>query len=92
MHLEEKHIEYQLNGLKDELNTLGVTKPIFIFLHSKLKNKSILKKRLKDIYVEDTGIYYLPHYSQRGYKIGSEENFCKSVQRVIDEIENKYNK
>lgn len=92
MHLEEKYIEYQLNGLKDELNTLGVTKPIFIYLHSKLKNNAILKKRLKDIYGEDTGIYYLPHYSQRGFKTGSEENFCKSVQRVIDEIEKKYNK
>lgn len=98
IHLEEKYIEYQINGLRDELNTLGVTKPIFIFLHSKLKNNAILKKRLKELYGEDTGIYYLPHYLPQAKNIGGkiydnyEKMFCEVTEKVLDEIENKYNK
>lgn len=96
--LKKGYIEYQINGLRDELNTLGVTKPIFIYLHSKLKNNAILKKRLKELYGEDTGIYYLPHYSPQTKNIGGkiyddyEQMFCKVTEKVLDEIENKYNK
>lgn len=91
--LKKEYIEYQINGLRDELNTLGVTKPIFIYLHSKLKNNGILKKRLKDIYGEDTGIYYLPHYSPQTKNIGGkkydnyEQMFCEATEKVLDEIE-----
>lgn len=97
MHLEEKYIEYQLNGLKDELDTLGVTKPIFILLHSALRRKHILNK-LKEMFGDDTGVYYLPHYSPQAKNIGGkiydnyEKMFCEVTEKVLDEIEKKYNK
>lgn len=95
--LKKENIKSQFLGLKDELDTLGVTKPIFILLHSALRRKHILNK-LKEMFGDDTGVYYLPHYSPQRKKVGSkeyenyEDMFCETTSLVIDEIENKYNK
>lgn len=95
--LKKENIKSQFLGLKDELDTLGVTKPIFILLHSALRRKHILNK-LKEMFGDDTGVYYLPHYSPQTKNIGEkiyddyEQMFCKVTEKVLDEIENKYNK
>lgn len=93
--LKKENIKSQFVGLKDELDTLGVTKPIFILLHSALRRKHILNK-LKEIFGDDTGVYYLPHYSpwhmtynRKKYK-NYEDMFCETTSHVIDEIEKKY--
>ncbi len=95
--LKKENIKSQFLGLKDELDTLGVTKPIFILLHSALRRKHILNK-LKEMFGDDTGVYYLPHYSPQTKNIGGkiydnyEQMFCKVTEKVLDEIEKKYNK
>lgn len=95
--LKKENIKSQFLGLKDELDTLGVTKPIFILLHSALRRKHILNK-LKEMFGDDTGVYYLPHYSPQRKKVGGEEYktyedmFCEVTEKVLDEIEKKYNK
>lgn len=95
--LKKENIKSQFLGLKDELDTLGVTKPIFILLHSALRRKHILNK-LKEMFGDDTGVYYLPHYSPQAKNIGGkiydnyEKMFCEVTEKVLDEIEKKYNK
>lgn len=95
--LKKENIKSQFLGLKDELDTLGVTKPIFILLHSALRRKHILNK-LKEMFGDDTGVYYLPHYSPQRKKVGGkeyetyEDMFCEVTEKVLDEIEKKYNK
>lgn len=95
--LKKENIKSQFVGLKDELDTLGVTKPIFILLHSALRRKHILNK-LKEMFGDDTGVYYLPHYSpwhmtynRKKYK-NYEDMFCETTSHVIDEIEKKISK
>ena len=90
-YLRGEKLNEQIQGLKEELDSLEVKHPHFVLLHSRLNSKQV-KKRLREVYGEKTFVGQLPHYSPQSMKYHGcrfenyEDMYKYAVDKLVDEI------
>ena len=90
LYLRKEKIDEQIQGLKEELCSLGITKPHFVLLHSRLENER-LKAKLREIYGKNTFIGRLPHYSPqlKKFQKQSYDSYSEMYKDAVDDLVNE---